>query len=301
MPETSSSPSVFRTQEIEDPSNRYFIHPLSHEAAKLFARLGISPNTVSVLGVPFGLAAAFLIFDYESKLNVIAAFLLLGVWHILDGADGQLARMTGKTSELGKIIDGVCDYLVYIGVYGAMALALAQQWGPIAWVLALAAGLSHAFQGSLYEFYRYEYDHWVNDMSSRRVPTLVQAQKDYQTQSGLKGILAWGHYVYVRAQYLGVSGREELRQTMGQFLDSATPGEVATLRARYREFNQDAVRKWSILNSNKRTFAVFACNLVAGPLYYFLFELIFLNAAMIWRGLDQARRDRTLLAELKTA
>ncbi|HEC13932.1 MAG TPA: CDP-alcohol phosphatidyltransferase family protein [Acidiferrobacteraceae bacterium] len=301
MPETSSSQSVFRTQEIEDPSNRYFIHPLSHEAAKLFARLGISPNTVSILGVPFGLAAAFLIFDYGSKLNVIAAFLLLGVWHVLDGADGQLARMTGKTSELGKIIDGICDYLVYISVYGAMALVLAQQWGPIAWVLALAAGLSHAFQGSLYEFYRYEYDHWVNDMSSRRVPTLAQARKEYQTQSGPKAILAWGHYVYVRAQYLGASGREELRQAMGQSLDRATPGEVVAIRTQYREFNLNAVRKWSILNSNKRTFAILVFNITVGPLYYFLFEVIVLNLAMVWCGLDQARRDGALLEELKRA
>jgi phosphatidylglycerophosphate synthase len=32
-------------------------------------------------------------------------------WHVLDGADGDLARMTGRASPQGELFDGICDYV----------------------------------------------------------------------------------------------------------------------------------------------------------------------------------------------
>ena len=74
-----------------------------------FARLGITPNAVSLLGMAFGILAAFAYYHYRDLKWAIAGFVLMIAWHVMDGADGQLARLTNAQSELGKILDGICD------------------------------------------------------------------------------------------------------------------------------------------------------------------------------------------------
>lgn len=46
------------------------------------------------------------------------------VWHILDGVDGQLARLTNRQSEFGKVIDGLADNVTFVSVYFGLGLAL---------------------------------------------------------------------------------------------------------------------------------------------------------------------------------
>ena len=68
------------------------------------------------------------------------------LWHIVDGADGDLARMTGRASATGELVDGVCDYVGNIIMYFAFAFLPTNVWGAWAWVLAVAAGASHIVQ-----------------------------------------------------------------------------------------------------------------------------------------------------------
>ena len=49
---------VKRTSEIEEPTNRYVVHPISRALVTRFARWGVSPNAVSVVGLGLGAAAA---------------------------------------------------------------------------------------------------------------------------------------------------------------------------------------------------------------------------------------------------
>ena len=50
---------VRRASEIEEITNLYVIHPVSTFLTPRFARLGITPNAVSVAGMGFGVLAAF--------------------------------------------------------------------------------------------------------------------------------------------------------------------------------------------------------------------------------------------------
>ena len=35
----------------------------------------------------------------------------------LDNADGQLARLTKQGSRTGRVIDGIADHLIFVGIY----------------------------------------------------------------------------------------------------------------------------------------------------------------------------------------
>ena len=90
----------------------------------------ITPNMVSFTGMGFGVAAAVSYFNYMDYRFALLGFLLMGICHVLDGADGALARLTNTQSEFGKVIDGICDYVVFISVYVALALAFSTVlWG----------------------------------------------------------------------------------------------------------------------------------------------------------------------------
>ena len=75
-------------------------------------------------------------------------------------------------------------------------------------------------------------------------------------------------------------------------------GEETKASEAYRSANLSAVKAWSILCSNYRTIAIFVACLARNPLYFFIFEIGFLNAALIALRMMQARRNQQLLARL---
>ena len=75
-------------------------------------------------------------------------------------------------------------------------------------------------------------------------------------------------------------------------------GEEVRVREAYRSANLSAVKTWSMLCSNYRTIAIFVACLAKNPLYFFLFEISFLNVALIALRIMQARRNQQLLSQL---
>lgn len=98
------------------------------------ARLGVTPNAVSLLGILMLAPFAYLVLAYpEPRVAALASgFILLHV--VLDGLDGPLARHYGKTGKAGALVDICCDQ-------GGMVI--------VAWVLS-AAGMIDGTIGSMY-------------------------------------------------------------------------------------------------------------------------------------------------------
>src|SRR5580658_1126031 len=118
---------IRRTTEIEEITNLYLIHPLAGRLVPFFARLRITPNVVSVAGMLFGILAAFAYYRYADVRFAITGFVLMIAWHVMDGADGQLARFTHSYSHFGKVLDGIADIVTFLAVYTALALSLSRQ------------------------------------------------------------------------------------------------------------------------------------------------------------------------------
>ena len=155
-----------RPQELEDFLNRRLYHPLSWRLARLLARTPVTPNEVSVVGgltvVAAGLCyIAPLWGGPEWPLSAALGMALHLAWHVIDGADGDLARMTGRTSPRGEMIDGLCDYLSHIVLYLLLGALMARELGGWAWVMVFAAGAAHAVQSNHVEAQRRFYLYWV--------------------------------------------------------------------------------------------------------------------------------------------
>lgn len=120
---------TLKSSDTEDWLDLHVVRPFCYWWAVLFAKLDIHPNTVTILSMFIGAGSA-VFFAYGSwyyagstglLLNVVA-ILLLCLADIFDCTDGQLARMTGKKSRLGRILDGVAGFAWFLPIYHAMVL-----------------------------------------------------------------------------------------------------------------------------------------------------------------------------------
>ena len=121
---------TLKSAETEDWLDLHVIRPFCYYCAVFFAKFDIHPNTVTIWSMVIGAASAFFFaqgsFHYGDNFsgnttlglvyNIIAIFLLMWA-DILDCTDGQLARMTGKKSRMGRILDGVAGFAWFIPIY----------------------------------------------------------------------------------------------------------------------------------------------------------------------------------------
>ena len=103
--------------------NRRVSIPVSRQLIKF----PITPNMVSLftLGVSFAAGLYYAFGGYWH--TVIGAS--LSVWaSILDGCDGEVARLKLQSSAFGCWLDTICDYLYYIFLYAGMVIGLTRSW-----------------------------------------------------------------------------------------------------------------------------------------------------------------------------
>ena len=288
---------VRRTSEIEELTNLYFIHPLSARLVRIFARLRISPNAVSLIGMACGVLAGVAYHRYQTAWCALAGFGLMLAWHVMDGADGQLARLTNTYSELGKVLDGVCDYVTFTAVYIGLALAMSHTLGRWAWAVAVVSGICHAVQSATYEMQRQEYNFWGWGRKSAALPELTAPRRDMPLAQRLPDML---HRQYTRVQLWAAGGAVAFHKSFAGIL-AARPEHDAALRQRYREAFAPAIRKWGVLSSNYRTLAIFIAALLKAPLLYFLFEIFGFSLILILLLAAQKTRYRQFLQGLGEA
>jgi phosphatidylglycerophosphate synthase len=145
---TRPHPDGSRDLRIEDPSNLWLIHPTARALLPRALAMGISANAVSIAGLVLGAAAAVCLARWDDWRFVLLGLVLCVGWLIADGLDGMVARATGTASALGRMLDGLCDHGVFALIYCTLAASIGT---PQGWALAVAAGVAHAIQSSLYE------------------------------------------------------------------------------------------------------------------------------------------------------
>jgi phosphatidylglycerophosphate synthase len=288
-PAPSTAPG--RPVEIEEWTNRWLIHPVSRALVGVLIPTGVSPNAVSAGGaVMAGVAAcAFVLLPWPA--SALVGF----VWHVFDGADGDLARRTGRTSINGELVDGLCDHLGQAAIYLAFALMLLDSMGVWAWVLPVLAGFSRAIQASVYEAARRNYRRWV--YGARWIRQTLAVSEPPAHGMGAIRLAAARAYVAVSSLF-GADDR-----ALEWAMERATgEGGEAAARARetYRKRMLPLVKRAAMLSANYRSLAAFLSVLAGAPIGFVLYELVALNLVLIWLRLAEARANRDIVAALAT-
>jgi len=112
----------------------------------LLRRWRPSPNKVTVATTLIGLLPIILYVN-PSPVNAALAGVLVQAASILDGVDGEVARLTGRTSRYGALLDATLDRIVDVGVTGAASYAVVSGLGiggllaALLYILPVTGGL----------------------------------------------------------------------------------------------------------------------------------------------------------------
>ncbi len=258
-----------RPRELQDPLNHYLYHPLAWKLARALAHTPLTPNMVSVIGGGFVVAAGIVYAQGWGWQGALLGLLLHMTWHVVDGADGDLARITGRSSPLGELVDGICDYVSHIIVYFILGWVLSLQLGWIAWPIMVAAGLSHVVQSNHVEVQRRFYQWWVLG-----VPWLnnSQAKGSSGQLKSLFGLVVEG--------YLKLAvGMTPHTQTIDASVVAAqgNPAELERIRALVRAEAPPLLRLYKFLGPNPRAIVLGLSMLAGSPLWFFIYQAVVLN------------------------
>ena len=107
----------------------------------------ITPNMVSIFTLGVGIVSG-LFFALGGYWNTLLGA-ILSVWaSILDGCDGEVARLKFLESDFGCWLETVCDYLYYLIVFAGMAIGLTRSSGSrmyFTWGIVLLVGAVMSF------------------------------------------------------------------------------------------------------------------------------------------------------------
>lgn len=245
--------SSLKPPETEELVNQFFNRPLAFITAKIFHRLKRSPNFVTLFSMLFGLVAGFLFFINSSVSNVAGA-VMLELMVIFDCADGQLARMSGKSSKFGKTLDGLADMTTHFAIYYGVAFALIKATHSFLPLFsAVIAQLSMYLHIILYDHFKNVFIHVTKPDYVDKLETpeelrekIREAEKEYGKKS-IKTLIARLYYYFYRIEYwaVGIAYAPPVKSFYDLYPDpSVIPDYVR--KVYYREMKL-SVRLWSFI------------------------------------------------------
>jgi phosphatidylglycerophosphate synthase len=127
--------------------SRHFERKVSTAITRRLVDTPVTPNAMTLVSVAIGLAAAPFFLAAAPALQTTGALLFL-LHSIVDGCDGELARLRFQESRGGALLDFWGDNVVHVAVFGCMALgwslASHSAWPLLAGAAAIAGTLGAA-------------------------------------------------------------------------------------------------------------------------------------------------------------
>ncbi len=301
-----------KSMDTEEHIDLAFYRPLGFAWAVLFAKLGISPNVVTIASIFLGVAGGVLLYFGDAPhlwLNYLGIFLI--VWaNTYDSADGQLARITKQYSRLGRILDGLSGDFWFVAIYFALVFRelhfgdkmlgdyfATHQW--IIWALAIAAGACHAKQAAMADYYRQFHLYFLKGKEGSELDSVDQLTEEYNKvpwKGNLwKKLTMFFYRNYTANQEVMTPSMQRLRKALKERYGDDVP---QGFRDMFRRLSLPLMKYTNMLSFNTRIIAMFISVIVQVPWLYFAFELVVLNTMLVYMIVRHESICRKSLATL---
>lgn len=295
-----------KSLDTEEHIDLAFYRPVGYLWALLAKKLGVTPNAITIASIFLGIGAGVCFYFDDIWINI--AGMLLLVWaNSFDSADGQLARMTRQYSRIGRILDGLSGDFWFATIYFAICFReiatspffIAHHW--VIWVIAVAAGLCHAKQAAMADYYRQFHLYFLKGEEGSELDSSPELRKRLAELSWSKNFwqkLTFSTYTnYTRQQEATAPAMQRLRRELrSRFPDGRIP---QSFRDAFRKASLPLMKYTNILSFNWRTIALFASLFLEMPWLYFAFELTVLNGILIMMILRHERFCKRFTNELE--
>jgi phosphatidylglycerophosphate synthase len=136
-------------KRVDGVISRHINRPISMYVTRHLIRTPITPNQMTVIANVIGLAGVLLVFQ-ATWWTLAAGALLVNLQSVLDGCDGELARLELKSSRFGEWFDNVTDDHVNMAYGVGLGYAATELTGQ-GWWLAIGIGsaIAYAFHNAV--------------------------------------------------------------------------------------------------------------------------------------------------------
>lgn len=294
-----------KSMDTEEHIDLWFYRPIGYAWARLAAKIGVTPNAITIASIFLGIGAGVAFYFSELWVNIIGMLLL--VWaNSFDSADGQLARMTGQYSRLGRILDGLAGDMWFATIYVAICLReihtseffIEHHWAI--WTLAAVTGVCHAKQASMADYYRQFHLFFLKGKDGSELENIDDLHRKYDEipwKGNFWKKITMAFYVnYTVQQEKTTPSMQRLRMTLRRRFGS---GEIPVrFREDFRARSLPLMKYTNILSFNWRVIVLFIALFARMPWIYFAFEFTVLNALMIYMVVRHERICHTMTTRL---
>ncbi len=239
--------STFKPHDVEEPIDYWINRPAASVLVRLLATTAITPNQVTVWSGLSGIAAGIALgASSPSRMwTMPVGGLLLYLSVLLDCADGQLARLRGHSSMVGRALDGYADAVATAAVFFGFAAFLYRAGHGFLYVnvMGWTAGYSMKWHVHSYDHAKNIYLHNVlpPEERAKSLPTLdeIADERDRHVRAGDRfgALILRGFGHLTRSQR---TGWQEERMGLG------LPGASTEIeRIEYRNAFYETMRLWT--------------------------------------------------------
>ena len=303
--------ATLKSAETEDWLDLHVIRPFCYYCAVFFAKFDIHPNTVTIWSIIIGAASAWFFaqgsFVYGDNAhgdttlglvyNILAVILLM-IADVLDCTDGQLARMTGKKSRMGRILDGVAGFAWFIPIYhvlvyrfylhhdiefSLLGIADTEQnvWiaTAVVYALGLIAGIAGlAGQQRLADYYIQIHLFFLKGEKGAELDNSKRQQEIYdqmtpETHSAVERYFQKSYIDYTKKQEKVTPQFQRLMARLREKFGS-TDNIPAEVREEFRQKSLPVIFWNGLLTFNFRETWLFLFCLLDVPVAHFVFEIV---------------------------
>lgn len=293
----------FKSNDTEEWLDVHFTRPIGLCFALLWNRLGIHPNVITILSIFLGVGAGVMFGFTDLRHNIMGVVLLM-LANFCDSTDGQMARLSGKKTLLGRGLDGFSGDLWFVAIYSAICIRLTCQyipftdihWGIWIWLLCAVAGLlCHSPQSSLSDYYRQIHLFFLKGKSGSELDSYASQQEilhSLDKSQWFARLFYYNYGNYCRSQEKRTPCFQRFFKAWNKAV--AEGKNVEDVRRDFLAGSRPLMPLTNILTFNTRAIVIYITCLAGCPWVYLLFEIIVMTLLYIYMH----RKHEALCAKL---
>lgn len=293
----------FKSEDTEEWLDVHFTRPIGLAFALLWNKFDIHPNVITIVSIFLGLGAGWM-FHYTDLWSNVCGVLLLMFANFCDSTDGQMARLTGKKTLIGRMLDGFSGDVWFFAIYIGIVARLWHQhipftnieWGIWGFVLCALAGFGfHSKQSSLADYYRQIHLFFLLGKEGSELDNYRQQRQIYENLP--KGEVLSRLFYYNYANYC--KSQEQRTPQFQQFFarwKSDAALQTEDVRQQLLTGSRPLMKYTNLLTFNSRAITIYVTCLLGCPWVYPLVELTVLQAMYVYMH----RKHEKLCAALNT-
>jgi hypothetical protein len=272
---------TLKSWDTENWLDKHFYRPIAFKMALWLKPTSITPNAVTIFSIFVGVGACLLFYPSNNLLFNLIGFALLVFANTLDCVDGQLARMTGKGTQIGRILDGMTGDIWFFTFYTVMSIRFIEShhgWGYWFFLVTVLSALSHLYQAGMVDYYKTLHLHFLKGGQNSEFEDTASIDANFQEMTwkkdGISKLFLKLYYYYTLNQELFTPQLKRYINSLNGTYPNGYPQEQMTA---FRDRSLKLMPALDAMTFNARSVVMLATLLLNMPWVYFAVEILVFN------------------------